>query len=186
MCWFLVLFLFLRTFVIEGYEVQGPSMVPTLEDRQRILVFKLPHIVSQLSLFSSMTPFDEGDIVVFQSPDDFNKRYVKRVIAHGPPRDRGNTVIAGEVTGESEAGIPVEIVDGVVYVNSRRVSEDYLNGPPPPEHVDRVMLKPGTFFVMGDNRAISKDSRSFGPVDDSYMIGRAVLRFWPLSAFGLL
>ena len=83
--WFLLLFFTLKTFVIEGYEVQGPSMEPTLVDKERILVFKLPHKLSQWGPFSGIDAIGTGDIIVFDSRDDADKRYVKRVIAHGGP-----------------------------------------------------------------------------------------------------
>src|SRR5690606_30289992 len=81
---FLAIFIGLKAFVLEGYEVQGPSMSPTLEDRERILVWKLPHKLHQLSLFSWIEPFDRSDIVVFNSSVEPSKRYIKRVVAKGP------------------------------------------------------------------------------------------------------
>ena len=63
--WFLILFIALKTYVIEGYEVQGPSMIPTLRDQERILVLKLPYILSNFSIAGSYDPVDGGDIIVF-------------------------------------------------------------------------------------------------------------------------
>ena len=111
--YFLVLFLVLRGFVIEGYEVQGPSMEPTLAEHERILVFKLGRHWP-FSRFFTTTP---GDIVVFDSPDERGKRYVKRVIAAGPRRSAGSTVRAGH-SGETEEGIRVRLLDTAVYVNN--------------------------------------------------------------------
>jgi signal peptidase I len=183
--WFLVLFVVLRTYVIEGYEVQGPSMEPTLHDRERILVFKFPHLISQISLFSWVEPFDSGDIVVFKSPDELQKRYVKRVIAVGP-NVRPNTVVAEAQHGSVEF-VPVEIEDGKVYINHQLLDEPYLpKGIAFGRDEANAEVLAGELYVMGDNRGVSKDSRAFGPIDSERIIGRAALRFWPLSRFGFI
>ncbi len=178
---FLVLFLLLKTFVIEGYEVQGPSMFPTLEDGERILVLKLPLKLSHVPLFRRYEPIQSGDIVVFESRDGARKRYIKRVIAKGLKRG-ANTVSANAPGGD---GVLVQFELGDIYVNHRRVDEEYLV---PEERdspdVDEEMLQPGEYYVLGDHRSLSKDSRSFGPVDETQIIGTALLRFWPLSKFG--
>ena len=184
--WFLLIFFVLKIFVVEGYEVQGPSMEPTLNNYERILVFKLPHKLSRL--FPGYQPIHPGNIVVFERTEDAAKRYVKRVVAEGAPRRSTNTV---DAQGREDAGPPtvsLRIEDGKVFVNNRRVEESYL-----PEGIeesfddsDRAELKPGEYYVMGDHRSVSKDSRVFGPIDDEKVIGKAVLRFWPLSRFGLL
>lgn len=185
--WFLIIFVGLRTYVIEGYEVQGPSMRPTLEDNERILVLKLPHILSRLSLFRGLDAIRPGDIVVFDSPDQSNKRYVKRVIAEGPAAPKKGTVVAESHDASPREGVRVEFNRGDVYVNNRRVEERYL-----PEDArdsrDRQVLElgPGEYYVLGDNRMVSKDSRSFDAVKDDQIIGKAVLRFWPLHKISLL
>lgn len=188
--YFLILFIGLRWYVIEGYEVQGPSMKPALQDGERILVFKLPHILSQFSLFSGIQPFHERDIVVFESPDDREKRYVKRVIAKGPHKDGGNTVSAkqhDDLEPESET-VRVLFEDGKVFVDNHLVLENYIVPDENQHHEtkEEIHLDSGDYYVLGDNRDISKDSRTFGPIKDDKIIGKAVLRFWPLSKFGLL
>lgn len=187
--WFLVLFVALKAYVVEGYEVQGPSMIPTLRDEERILVFKLPHFLSQLPLLSGMEAIKPNDIVVFDSPDGSGKRYVKRVIAKGPPRSSGNKVGAAKHDPDSKEGVVVFVDHGTVYVNNRKIDESYIadsvkaaDESSDSEHI----LGPGAYYVLGDNRTISKDSRSFGSISDDRVIGKAVLRFWPLHKFSLI
>ena len=188
--WFLILFFVVTTYVLEGYEVQGDSMMPTLTDRERILVFKLTHNLGRLRLFSALEPLDAGDIVVFYSPDEKSRRYVKRLIAKGPPLRPGNTVEAQKTDVALQPGTPVTVgIDaGQVYVNHKRIQEPYLSESHRafPDSLDEISLAPGAYYVMGDNRAVSKDSRRFGPVDDDRIIGKAVLCFWPPHKIRLL
>lgn len=189
--WFLVLYGILRTFVIELYEVQGDSMVPTLTDRERILVFKLPHNLSRIWPFHDFEAFDEGDIVVFDSKTEPDKRYVKRVVVKGPVTPRGTAAAAarnGE-EGDPSRNVLVKFELGKVFVNDKRIKESYLplDAAPCSETYPNVWrVPPLSYYVLGDNRPISKDSRSFGVVDDGRMIGRAVFRFWPLRKLGPL
>lgn len=187
--WFLVLFIALKTYVIEGYEVQGPSMIPTLRDEERILVLKLPHIVSRWSIFGDYEAIDEGDVIVFRSPDGSGKRYVKRVIAKGPKGQGLNTAGAAKEGANEGDTVIVSVDRGSVYVNNKLIEEDYISESvreaDESTDLERV-LYPGTYYVMGDNRTVSKDSRSFGEIADERIIGRAVLRFWPLHKISLL
>jgi len=187
--WFLILFGILKTVVIEGYEVQGDCMEPALADRERILVFKLPHNLSKLGPLSYIDAVKEGDIVIFDSVTEPDKRYVKRVVARGPKRRRRNTVEAKRRHGQASPGetVNVQFKNGTVYVNYKRLMEDYL--PPGRQYCKETHeeeLYPSQYYVLGDNRRVSKDSRSFGAIDDDHIIGKAVFRFWPLSRFGLL
>ena len=187
--WFLIIFLGLRQYVIEGYEVQGESMEPTLSNNQRILVFKLPHELSKLSLFRGLNAIEPGDIIVFESPDNLTKRYVKRVIAMGSKKQSGQTVGA---QGPEDAGDPVPQVlvtyeRGVVYVNNKKIEEPYIApGARRSDEHQELLLSPGEYYVLGDNRNVSKDSRSFNAIADETLIGKAVIRFWPPSEISLL
>ena len=185
--WFLVISLGLRSYVIEGYEVQGPSMIPTLENNERILVLKLPHILGKFSAFSGIDAIDPGDIVVFDSPDTSNKRYVKRVIAMGPKDTGKNKVDAGSQDDTNGEQVAVEFDRGTVYVNNVRIEEDYLrqDARSSPDRQE-LTLGPSEYYVLGDNRRVSKDSRSFNAIDDETIIGKAFLRFWPPSRIGFL
>lgn len=183
---FLIVFWGVKTFVVEGYEVQGPSMEPTLHDGERILVFKLPQMLSSLPFLGAFQPLKPSDIVVFESPVE-NKRYVKRVIACGPASS-GKTVQATTGEGAPPPGSVQVLFDhGTVYVNNRRIEEDYLEVPD--QHVEDVQsltLGPGEYYVLGDHRNVSKDSRSFNAVHHEQVVGRALLRFWPLKKFGFI
>jgi signal peptidase I len=183
--WFLVIFLGLKFFVVEGFEVQGESMDPTLANNERILVLKLPHQLSRLGLFHGLD-VKAHDIVVFDSPDGSGKRYVKRVIATGPAA--GSTVHA-ESKGPADPSSQVLVTydRGDVFVNNRKIEQDYLteNARVTPEHQD-LALGPGDYYVLGDNRPVSKDSRSFKAIHTEAIIGKAVMRFWPLSKISLL
>lgn len=188
---FLLVFWGLKSFVIEGYEVQGDSMIPTLEDRERILVFKLPAILARWPLIGGYNALHEGDIVVFDSTVENNKRYIKRVIAKGPPPQTGNnTVDARAVHADVPAPDSVKVLfdSGSVFVNNKKVDEPYLvrEEQVSPDVRAPLYLGAGEYYVLGDHRSVSKDSRSFNAVSDSQIIGKAVLRIWPLSSFGLL
>ena len=185
---FLVVFLGLKSFVIGGYEVQGPSMYPTLEDQERILVLKLPHKISRLPLFGGFNAIDQGDIVVFDSQIEENKRYVKRVIAAGPKRTGPRPVAASQENTPPAPGSKKVVFDhGAIFVDNHRLNEPYLQ---PEEGKSRdfheTFVEHGEFYVLGDHRSVSKDSRSFDAIDNDQVVGKAVFRFWPISRIGFL
>jgi signal peptidase I len=165
----LIIFLAIQTFVAQPYKVQQQSMEHTLEPDQYVLVDKLT---------SHFDDYKRGDIVVFQPPPDWiqedNTPFIKRVIGLG--------------------GDTVEIKDGDVFINGTKISEGYLyaqpDDPPQPTTVpgdqERWVIPPGELFLMGDHRANSADSRTFGPVPVASVIGRAWLRYWPINVFGIL
>lgn len=150
---------FLITFVAQAFRVQGPSMMPLLEDGERIVVNKLVY---------RMADIHRGDVVVFWYPHDPSVSYIKRVAA-----------VPGDI---------VEVRDGELYVNTAHVEEPYVladfkdvqsNLPP-------TQVRKGFYFVLGDHRNMSLDSRSWGEVPQKYIYGKALFRFWPLSKISLI
>ena len=165
----LLIFLVIQNFVAQPYRVQQQSMEHTLEPEQYVLVDKLtPHF----------GPYSRGDIVVFNPPSSWTQQadgtpYIKRVIGVG--------------------GDQIEIKDdGTVWVNGTQLIEPYLfavDGQPQPTVAsgqNRWVVPAGELFVMGDHREKSADSRAFGTVPVSAVIGRAWLRYWPFDTFGVL
>jgi signal peptidase I len=141
------------TFVCQVARVEGQSMSPTLEDQDRLIVNKLIYRISEPKV---------GDIVMLYYPVNPDKSFVKRVIAR-----------------ESDE---VRIVDGKVYVNGEQ-QEDLFVPPQYRSHDDHgpYRVKEGYYYVMGDHRNNSSDSRHWGEVPKKYIIGKVQLRWWPLT-----
>lgn len=166
----LIIFLVIQNFVAQPYKVQQQSMQRTLEPEEYVLVDKLT---------PRFDTYKRGDIVVFTPPEDWGDDgtpFIKRVIATG-----GDTLEIKD--------------DGLVYVNGDALEEPYVYrdepGDPPqattaPLDRSTWTIPAGELFLMGDHRANSADSRTFGPVEVDNIIGRAWLRYWPISAFGIL
>jgi signal peptidase I len=149
---------FVIIFLYQPVKVEGTSMLPGLEDQERIFINKFVY------RFESI---ERGDVVVFRYPKDPTKSYIKRVV--GVPGDK------------------IRIRDGAVYLNGVKLDESYvpswyLDGRSYPESI----MGPHTFFLMGDHRNMSSDSREFGPVDESYIFGKAVFVYWPMERMGRL
>jgi signal peptidase I len=165
-----VIFLGIQTFVAQPYKVQQVSMETTLMPDQYVLVDKLS---------PRWAAYGRGDIVVFDPPATWAPRsgvpLIKRII--GLPGDR------------------VELRDGKVFVNDVALNEPYIFGTDAgdpqatesePGGAASWLVPSGELFVMGDHRGDSEDSRVFGPVEISKVVGRAWLRYWPLDTFGIL
>jgi signal peptidase I len=145
-------------FVYQPVKVEGTSMMPALVDQERIFINKFVYRFG----FGKV---ERGDTVVFWFPGDPSKSYIKRVI--GLPGDT------------------VEVDQGTVIVNGGRLQEDYV----PAEYRDRVssprqVVPEDHYFVLGDHRSSSNDSRSWGPLHRRHIYGRAVFVYWPLERFG--
>jgi signal peptidase I len=145
-------------FLYQPVKVEGTSMLPWLEDQERIFVNKFVYRFEDIA---------RGDIIVFRFPLDPSKSYIKRV-----------------------AGLPgdvVEIVEGRLFVNNKEVPEPYVL----PSFRDQSSSRPvvvaeGEFFVLGDHRNTSNDSRTWGTVARRHITGKAVFAYWPLERFGVL
>jgi signal peptidase I len=165
----LVIFFVIQTFIAQPYQVQQQSMERTLEPGQYVLVDKLT---------PRFDAYDRGDVVVFDPPESWTSEptpFIKRVIG-----------VAGDT---------VEVRDdGLVYVNGTSFDEPYTytndQGLPEPtdagRDLNRWVVPEGELFVMGDHRQSSADSRVFGTIPLANVIGRAFLRYWPISTFGIL
>ncbi|WP_315003484.1 signal peptidase I [uncultured Selenomonas sp.] len=150
--------MFIRTFIVELYVVDGPSMRPTLESEQRLVVNKFIY---------RFHPPEKGDVLVFQYPRDPSRDFIKRVIA---------------VPGDT-----IEIREGRVLVNDQLLTEDYILEKTRSEY-PKATVPEGHIFVMGDNRNNSEDSRfaDVGFVPYDLIKGKAMLVFWPISAYKTL
>jgi signal peptidase I len=145
-------------FLYQPVKVEGTSMMPWLTDQERIFVNKFVYRVGEIQ---------RGDIVVFWFPLDASKSYIKRVIG-----------LPGDV---------VEIVEGQVLANGRPVTEDYV----PQQYRDGmsyppVKVQPDHYYVLGDHRNASNDSRTWGTVERKRIYGKAVFVYWPPEKFGVL
>jgi signal peptidase I len=145
-------------FLYQPVKVEGTSMAPLLSDQERIFINKFVY---------RFEPIDRGDVVVFWYPLDRSKSFIKRVIA-----------LPGET---------IEIRRGVVYINGHEISEPYV----PPQYADvsdypATKVPSNSYFVMGDHRISSNDSRVFGVVSSQFIYGRAVFAYWPVDHFGSL
>ena len=182
----LLVFLIVRG-VVQNFKIEGQSMEPNLHGGQYILVNKLVYFHFDLNAPLRLLPGNadisrrmvypfhmprRGDVVVFEYPNDLSKDYIKRVIA-----------LPGET---------IEIVDGRVYVDGIEVAEPYLQGTTTTCRFDDacsqgpVTVRPGTVFVMGDNRTNSSDSREWDELPLDRIIGQAWVSYWPQHYWGFI
>ena len=156
----IVLAIIVILFLYQPVKVEGTSMMPTLDDQERIFINKFIYRFH----FSHI---DRGDTVVFWFPGDPTKSYIKRVI--GVPGDR------------------VAVDHGTVVINGKALTENYV----PPEFRDVSSMEPrivgpDEYFVLGDHRSSSNDSRAWGMVPRRDIYGKAVFIYWPLDKMGVL
>jgi signal peptidase I len=149
---------FIIIFLYQPVRVEGTSMLPNLEDQDRLFINKFAFRVGEIQ---------RGDVVVFKYPRDETKNYIKRVIAL--PGDR------------------VLIEHGLVIVNGKPLAEPYV---PARFEDDRsqpeLRIPANEYFVLGDHRNISSDSREFGPVERDLIYGKAAFVYWPMDQAGVV
>jgi signal peptidase I len=149
---------FIIVFLYQPVKVEGTSMMPSLADQERIFINKFVYRIE---------PIHHGDIIVFRYPRDPSKSFIKRVIG--------------------VAGDHVRIDDGRVYLNDKLVTEDYVpRGYEDDRSYAELVVPPDSYFVLGDHRNLSNDSRDFGPVESSFIYGKAVFGYWPMEKVGRL
>jgi signal peptidase I len=156
--------LLVEAFLIQAFWIPSPSMEPTLDVGDRVLVNKLSYKFHDVN---------RGDVVVFERPPGAStgqngeiKDLIKRVIAVG--------------------GDTIEAKEGNVYVNGEQIDEGYLEPGTPTDNLPLTTIPGDQVFVMGDNRTNSEDSRIFGPIDEDAIVGRAFIRVLPITDIGWL
>jgi len=155
---FALVFGVVRPFILEAFYIPSESMEPTLDVGERVFVNKFVYRFSEP---------ERGDIIVFRSTEGGNEDLIKRVV--GLPGDT------------------IEVRDGVLFVNGEHREEPYLNKQfPDSGSYGPITVPPNHLFMMGDNRANSRDSRFFGPLPFENIEGEAFVSFWPPSRVGFL
>ena len=149
---------FIIVFLYQPVKVEGTSMMPSLDDQERIFINKFVYRFAAI---------ERGDVVVFWYPLDRTKSFIKRVIG-----------LPGEM---------LELRQGRLYIDGRRIEERYV----PPNFFDGssfgpVRIPAAEYFVMGDHRDSSNDSRVFGSVPLRFIYGKAVFVYWPVDRFGTI
>jgi signal peptidase I len=147
-------------FLYQPVKVEGTSMMPSLSDQERVFINKFVYRMG-------LGDVQRGDTVVFWFPGDPSKSYIKRVI--GLPGDK------------------VEVRAGAVYVNDQLLEEPYV----PEEYRDRISVgalrvPSDYYYMLGDHRSSSNDSRSWGPVPRQAIYGKAVFAYWPFEKMGVV
>lgn len=153
----------IRFFIAEPHRVSGSSMFPNFHDGDYIITNKLA---------AHFDDFQRGEVIILENPRDANQVFIKRLI--GLPLDK------------------IKISDGIVYVNDQVLDEPYLPlnvNTPSGNYLsegEEIIVPENQFFVIGDNRGGSSDSRDWGPLKKELVIGQAWLRYWPIQKLMLI
>jgi len=155
------IFIVVYLFLVQPHEVRGSSMEPSFFNKEYILTDKFSYRLSNP---------ERGDVIIFQAPTKDNVDFIKRVI--GLPEER------------------VKIQNGKVYINDNAIKENYLNDPTSygafMKENKEIILNENEYFVMGDNRPASSDSRDFGPIKKNSIKGKARIIYWPFTKAGII
>lgn len=166
----LVIIMPIRVFLFQPFFVQGASMEPTFDNNQYLIINELGYKQTEIDNLFTIRPFKEiqrQTVVVFRFPKNRSQFFIKRVI--GLPGEKVE-IKDGKVTifnGENPDG---SILDESAYLSGVKTQGDLT-----------ITLKNDEYFVMGDNRAFSSDSRSWGPIKKADVVGKVLLRAWPLD-----
>ena len=152
-----VLAFVIKTFVVGNYWIPSESMLPTIEVNDKVVVTNFSYWVGGP---------ERGDVVVFHYPLDPKKDYIKRCIG--------------------EPGDIIEFRDSKLYVNGELTPEPYLPAGLTFEDFGPVLVPEGSYFMCGDNRNHSSDSRSWGFVEEKHIVGKAQFVYWPFARWGTL
>ena len=145
-------------FLCQPVKVEGTSMLPELADKQRVFVNKLLYRIDSIA---------RGDVIVFRLPEDSSRSYIKRVVG-----------LPGET---------VEIRQGSVYIDGQPLPEPYVPAPYRGRSTEPPVTVPGgQYYVLGDHRNTSNDSRTWGTVDETAITGKAVFAYWPPERIGVV
>lgn len=154
----IVLFL-LVNYVVSPVKIKGRSMFPVLKDKERIIISKLGLNRENIKRF---------DIIVFTNPREKGKRFIKRVIG-----------LPGET---------IKIKDGDIYINSIQIRQAFISEEMKNNfqavNIGTMKIPEDFYFLIGDNREISRDSRTYGVIHQKNILGKAIFRYWPFSRFG--
>jgi len=157
----IVVVIFVRAFIVQPFIISGSSMVPTFQNKEYLIIDEISYKLSSPQ---------RGDVVVFRYPKDTTKFFIKRII--GLPNET------------------VEIKDAVVIIVNEEHRDGFNLDQPYVKNTSsgslRLELKNNEYFVMGDNRSASSDSRFWGPVPENLLVGRALLRLWPIGKIDIL
>jgi signal peptidase I len=172
--WVVVIIVPIRVFLIQPFFVQGASMEPNFEDKQYLIVNELGYKTTEVSNLFTVKPFKElqrGDVVVFRYPKNPSIFYIKRIIGLPGEKIEISNDKVKIFNSENPNGF---VLDEGKYLSASVTTTGEIN-----------MTLGDEYFVMGDNRDYSSDSRSWGPVPEADVMGKVVLRAWPIGKAGI-
>jgi signal peptidase I len=173
----------IQAFLVKPFRIPSESMVPTLEVGQRVLVDRVSYRFSDP---------DRGDIVVFKPPlgseqNACGAQHSSDSACPRPTQERSDTNFIKRVV--ATPGDRLKVIDGAVYINGKRQEEGYARLDPECEICNlpqEITIPEDQYFMMGDNRGESADSREWGPVPKKWIIGKAFMTYWPPGRIGIL